>query len=225
MSYVSHADVGGKPGFGPINPDPHEPLFHAPWERKSLALALAMGVTGQWNIDLSRSARETLPTYLQQSYYEIWANALAKLLIDRGLLSEAELAAHKPLGTVQPLPKKLWAADVPGVLARGGPTARPHSAPAQFALGQRVRAQPIAHGGHTRLPRYVWGKVGTVTQLHGAHVYADRHAIRRDAPFDDSPEWLYGVSFDGAELWGDVAEPQSSMSVDIWEPHLVAVAV
>ena len=65
-------DMGGMHGFGPVQAEPGEPLFHAPWERRALGLTLAMGATGQWNIDISRSARESLPPaiYLASSYYE-----------------------------------------------------------------------------------------------------------------------------------------------------------
>jgi nitrile hydratase len=54
-------DMGGAQGFGPVQPEVHEPVFHAAWERRALALTLAMGATGQWNIDMSRSRRESLP--------------------------------------------------------------------------------------------------------------------------------------------------------------------
>ena len=43
-----------------------------------LALTLAMGASGAWNIDMSRSARETLPAYARLTYYEIWFEALAE---------------------------------------------------------------------------------------------------------------------------------------------------
>ena len=48
-------DMGGMQGYGPVQPEPHEPVFHAPWERQALALTVAMGATGQWNIDQARS--------------------------------------------------------------------------------------------------------------------------------------------------------------------------
>ena len=52
--YTSHADLGGLPGFGFVASEPEGDPFHAEWERKALALALAMGATGSWNIDQSR---------------------------------------------------------------------------------------------------------------------------------------------------------------------------
>jgi hypothetical protein len=75
-------DMGGQAGFGPIAPKPNEPWFHSEWERRAFALALAMGMTGSWNIDISRHARKRLPAmqYWSSSYYEIW---IAGLMLSR----------------------------------------------------------------------------------------------------------------------------------------------
>ena len=45
MSYVSHADLGGRVGFGSVVPEPEGDHFHANWEPRALALTLAMGAT------------------------------------------------------------------------------------------------------------------------------------------------------------------------------------
>ena len=50
-------DMGGQQGFGPVLTEKAEPLFHADWESRAMAMTVAMGACGQWNIDLSRSAR------------------------------------------------------------------------------------------------------------------------------------------------------------------------
>ena len=69
------------------------------------------------------------------------------------------------------------------------------------------------------------GHVGSVVLLHGTHVFPDRHAAGEPgSAFDDTPEWLYTVEFDGAELWGPQAEPGTRVSVDAWEPYLEPVA-
>ncbi len=70
-------DMGGMQGFGRVQIEPDEALFHTPWESRAMAITVAMGASGQWNIDLSRSARESLPppVYLSSSYYEIWIHA------------------------------------------------------------------------------------------------------------------------------------------------------
>ncbi|HUE46885.1 MAG TPA: nitrile hydratase subunit beta, partial [Aestuariivirgaceae bacterium] len=63
-------DLGGMMGFGPIEPEENEPVFHAEWERRAFALTLAMGATGAWNLDVSRHARESLDParYLSSTY-------------------------------------------------------------------------------------------------------------------------------------------------------------
>lgn len=218
-------DMGGLQGFGRVAPEADEPLFHAAWERRALGLTLAMGATGQWNIDLSRAARESLPpaVYLSASYYEIWVRALEQLMLQRGLVSADELAQGQVLQAARPLARVLRADAVDATLARGSPVNRPPATTARFAQGDRVRARNMHPPGHTRLPRYVRGHVGTVTLVHGAHVFADRHAATAPgAPFDDHAEWLYTVAFDGAELWGASAEAGTCVSVDAWEPYLEA---
>ena len=35
-------DMGGMHGFGPVEPEPNEPVFHAEWEKRAFALTLAM---------------------------------------------------------------------------------------------------------------------------------------------------------------------------------------
>ena len=202
-------DMGGLQGFGALTLEADEPLFHAPWERRALGITLGMGASGLWNIDLSRSVRESLPPdqYLTLGYYGIWIAALERLTPPR------------------PLPRVMQAAQVDAALARGSPTQRPSTTPARFAVGDRVRARNLHPHGHTRLPRYVRGHVGSVVLLHGTHVFPDRHAAGEPgSAFDDTPEWLYTVEFDGAELWGPQAEPGTRVSVDAWEPYLEPVA-
>ncbi len=215
-------DMGGLQGFGPVQPEPNEPVFHADWERRALAVTLAMGAAGQWNIDLSRAARESLPPaeYLSSSYHEIWIAALEKLMAERGLVSADELAGGAPQPGA-PL-RVLAASQVDAGLAAGSPTERAARTPARFAAGDRVRARNLNPTGHTRLPRYVRGHLGTVALVHGAHIYPDRHVTRTVPPFDQAPEWLYTVVFDGTELWGDAAAPGLQVSVDAWEPYLEA---
>jgi nitrile hydratase subunit beta len=216
-AYRSHADLGGQPGHGAVSPEAEGELWHAPWEPRAMALTVAMGATGAWNIDMSRAARETLPDYTQLSYYQIWIAALERLLQQRGLVQADERAQACVLHPALPLPRTLTAAAVPGVLARGAPTARPLAMPPRYAVGEavRMRAAPVPH--HTRLPGYVRGKRGVVCRWHGGHVFADAHA----QGLGEQPAHLYTVAFEGHELWGD--EPGASglvVHVDAWEPYL-----
>ncbi len=216
MTYTSHADLGGRDGYGPVLPEPEGELFHAAWEARALALTLATGATGAWNIDMSRAARETLPDYARSSYYLIWLDALVKLLAERGMVQPDELAASRKLHDGPTVPRVLQAKDVSAALARGSPTLRVASHPARFKLGDVVRAKTGPYPHHTRLPAYVRGCLGVVEKVHGCHVFADAHAQGRG----EQPQWLYSVAFEGAELWGAEAAPGVRVSIDAWEPYL-----
>ena len=216
MSYLSHADLGGKPCPDAIVPEPEGELFHAGWEPRALALTVAMGATGAWNIDMSRSARETLPDYAERSYYAIWLAALENMLLERGLVRPDELEAGRALHPSAPVARVLRAADVPTVLAAGSPTERATGTPPRFATGDRVRTRAARVDHHTRLPAYAQDKLGTVERVLGVHVFADSHAQGRGA----DPRWLYTVVFDARELWGDAAHAGSAVSIDAWEPYL-----
>jgi nitrile hydratase len=210
-------DMGGV-WTGPVRPEPNEPPFHAEWERRAFALTLAMAMPGGWNIDMSRFAREDRPLedYLGKSYFEIWLAGLERLLLARNLVSSDEIEAGKPLHPAKPLAKTLTPEGVAGMLHRGGPTERKATSPALFAAGNRVLAKMINPPTHTRLPRYVRGHVGTVERVLGFHVFPDSNAIGAG----ENPQWLYTVTFDGRELWGDDSDPSLKVSVDAWEPYL-----
>jgi nitrile hydratase len=89
-------DLGGMHGLGPIDREENEPVFHHAWERRAFALNMAAGFLGEWNIDMSRYAREQMPPaeYLATSYYEHWLWGLERLLVEKGLLTRAELEAR-----------------------------------------------------------------------------------------------------------------------------------
>ena len=79
---------------------------------------------------------------------------------------------------------------------------------------EHERDERVPH--HTRLPGYAHGKVGTVERVHGVHVFADTNAHDQG----EQPQWLYGVVFDGTELWGADAAPGLQVALDAWEPTL-----
>jgi nitrile hydratase len=220
MTYQSRADLGGQDGFGRVIPEGEDELFHAAWERQALALTIAMGATGAWNLDMTRRARETLPDYPALTYYEIWIKALKSLLIERGLVGADEIAAGRMLHPARPGLPVLRVTDVPAVLAKGSPTLRPATVPARFATGERVRLRAAAVAHHTRLPGYARGKTGHIDQVRGVHVFPDAHA----QGLGEQPCWLYTVVFSALELWGSDAAPNDSVSIDAWEPYLEPVA-
>ena len=89
-------DMGGMHGLGPIVREADEPVFHAAWERRAFAITMAAGFLGEWNIDMSRHARELMPPaeYLASSYYEHWLWGLEHLLVEKGLLTVEEIEAR-----------------------------------------------------------------------------------------------------------------------------------
>jgi len=219
MAYDGKADLGGRAGFGPVVPEPEGELFHAAWEPRALALTLAMGATGSWNIDMSRAARETLDDYARLSYYQIWIGGLCKLMQERGLVSAEEIRQGLPLQPALPVARVLRASDVPRVLAQGSPTERPAASAPLYQAGQRVRMRDVVPMHHTRLPGYVRGRVGVVERVLGAHVFADSHAHGKG----EDPHWLYTVAFSAATLWGgDSLQEEFLVSIDAWEPYLEA---
>jgi nitrile hydratase beta subunit len=214
-------DLGGMHGFGPINPEPEaeEPVFHAAWEKRIFALNLAAGALGRWNIDISRDARERQPPveYLRHSYYENWLAGLEKLLVERGLVTAAELATGKASALVDEglRQRVLTAENVPQVLARGSPVTMHIDTAPRFKSGDRVRAINRHPTGHTREPRYVRGRLGLIQEHYGAHVFPDR-----SAEGVKEGQHLYSVRFEASELWGEHAAGRSAVYVDLWEDYL-----
>ena len=210
-------DMGGMDGYGPVEPEANEPVFHAAWEGRVMAMNRAMGAAGAFVIDEIRALRESLPPeiYVPASYFEKWLRGLERLVLAKGYVGADEIAAGHALRPAKPLGPALKAEDVATRL-KSGTFTRPPPAPARFQPGDKVRARNINPVTHTRLPRYVRGHVGTVERLHGCHVFPDSTAT--GGP--ENPQWLYTVAFTGRELWGDDADPTLSVSVEAFEPYL-----
>jgi len=209
-------DMGGMHGFGPVEPEPDEPVFHAPWEGRVLAMQRAMGATRLWTIDGGRASLENLPplAYLGSSYYRRWFLGLERRLVAFGLVDEDEIAAGRSLRPGRRLNRKLTVEDAKA--NRNADFARPAPAPARFKAGERIRTANINPTTHTRLPRYARGKSGTVEAVRGCHVFPDSAAIGAG----DDPQWLYTVVFTAREIWGDEADPKMSLSIEAFEPYL-----
>src|SRR5918994_756638 len=184
-------DMGGMDGFGKVEPEPNEPVFHHRWEGRVMAMSRAIGVFRAWPIDTSRYVVELLSpsVYLTSSYYEKWFLRNVHLLIERGLIDADEVAAGRALRPGKALNRgRFTLADVEKVTRRGS-YGRPAPAPARFKVVER---------------------------LHGAHVFPDSAAIGGG----EDPQWLYTVRFDAQELWGADADPTLKVSIEAFEPYL-----
>ena len=220
-------DMGGRPCAGRIaHPEPNRPVFKKEWHGRALAVTLAAGALGKWNLDASRHARESLPPdeYLSFSYYERWLAALADLLVRHGLATGEELSDPESCAAAPSLvPRALTPGEVFPVLQRGSGTQRNTDAVPRFRVGEDVRARhPAANalvsGGHTRLPAYAQGRLGTVRRIHGAHVLPDSNAHF----LGEAPEPLYSVRFPANELFPNEGSARSGDEVflDLWESYL-----
>jgi len=210
-------DMGGMHGLGPVEAENNEPVFHARWEGRTFALNIAMAAFGKWNIDTGRHEIELIPaaSYLRMSYYEKWFVRLVELLVKTSLVSHEELdRGHASPGA--PNAKPLTADQVPALLAAGSQASRQIGENPRFQPGQRVRARNLHPTGHTRLPRYARGKLGTIDRHRGAYVFPDTHAHI----LGEKPQHVYSVRFAARELWGDAASPRDAVYIDLWDDYL-----
>jgi nitrile hydratase len=217
-------DMGGRFGDGPVVKDPEGEIFHEPWHGRALALTLASGALGQWNLDYSRHARERLAPmdYTAFSYYEKWMGGLATLLVETGVVTRDELAGTEEPTSSDLAEKRLRSENVAAVLAKGGPVDRPSNITAKFEPGDIVRVRQHAEnekvsGGHTRLPSYAAGATGRVLRLHGHHILPDSNAHGTG----EAPEPLYAVVFAASELWEHPEHPSDEVVIDMWQSYLL----
>ena len=209
-------DLGGMHGFGAIDAERDEPPFHEAWEGRAGGLLEVMTFPAGFTVDRFRYLRETLrpDLYLTQTYYEQWIYIAEQLLLESGMVSAEELArgrAQAPKRDDAVRAEAVW-----GFLHDRTHSGRDVSDTPRFAVGQRVRARTMQPTGHTRLPRYVRGKAGSIVSYHGAHVLPDASAHGRG----DTPQHLYTVRFSAPELWGERANPRDSVHLDLWESYL-----
>lgn len=215
--------MGGRFGDGAVVPEAEGVQFHAAWEARALALTLAAGGLGAWNIDMSRHARERLAPadYARFSYYEKWLGGLATVLVEEGLVTRDELSGAGAPALSPQAGSALKAQDVAAALAKGAPADRtPDGAPI-FAVGDWVRTRDHAEnleipGGHTRLPGYAAGARGQILRVHGTHVLPDKSAHGQG----DGAEPLYAVRFAAAALWAHPEHPGDSVVLDLWQSYL-----
>jgi nitrile hydratase beta subunit len=211
-------DMGGMHGMGPIQYEKNEPVFHARWEGRVFALRRAMGAWGKWNIDATRHEIELAlaAEYLRMSYYERQFVAFIELLVKSDLITRTEVESGKlAQGSSKAVPP-LTIDKAAALVANGVPTSRDVPVVPRFQVGQRVRARNMHPAGHTRLPRYTRGKLGTIDRDHGVYVLPDSNAHF----LGEKPQHVYSVRFAARELWGEQASPRDGVYVDMWDDYL-----
>jgi len=194
-------------GLGPVAHTAAEPPFRERWQASARELLMTVaGVAGVSGGEFRHAIERMEPGhYLTSDYYEHWLTAAATLAVEHGLVTHAELEARA--GGRYPLSGPVAVAEIadPG---RGIDTPR-------FAPGDLVRVRQWHSPGHTRCPRYVRGKTGTVARVDGTHSVPDIEAHSSGRRYEPT----YSVRFDAAELWRD-GQRGVSVHVDLWDSYL-----
>ena len=210
-------DLGGKRGFGRVQDLTDAPPFAEPWEGKAFVIgALAARISGG-NLHAFRHAIERVPPseYLA-GYWNRWTIGAQTMMEDSGIVTDEEVRARAARLSGRdvpepppPIPHK------PQMPSGGAGNLRSRDTPPAFKVGDRVRVADLDPAGHTRLPRYVRRRTGTVTALQPCQVFPDTAAHFEG----ENPQHCYTVDFDARELWGPDAE-SFCLSIDLFEPYL-----
>lgn len=217
-------DIGGK-NYGPVNPDRHEPVFRDYWERRAFGLSFCTWLSSDVTLDRFRQFQAALPEdrYLASSYYERWLHAVEQVMLDNGVLSEAELEALEVSDAPVPAPRidasELKSAAL-GMVDDGAPRFVSTDATPAFKPGSEIRVLDIEPRIYDRLPSYLRERHGVVDEHYGSFGSPEEYAAGSHSP---SGSHVYRVRFDAEELWGADAEaPGDELCVDLFEHYLEA---
>jgi nitrile hydratase len=158
---------------------------------------------GIFNMDEYRHAIEGMDPrhYLTASYYERSLTSLATLLVEKGVVTHAEL--ERRAGGRFPL-------------ASASAAGRSNAAPRErFQPGDRVRVRDDHVPGHVRMPGYIRGKTGLVVGVSPEYPFPDAHA--HGVAAEDEP--TYDVRFRSEDLWPNSADP-ALVHVGVFESYL-----
>jgi len=177
-------------GFGAVPIEHGEPVYHEAWEGR--VAAITRRLIANTTIDRFRYTIEQMPPaeYLASRYYERWLWAAERLADDPDIV------------------------DGPSDAAAGPPSGEPAAAP-RFAPGQTVRVGNPVIPGHTRVPRYIRHREGTVVRRSSVWPHPTESAATGR---HGAVEHVYAVAFDGQDLFGPDAD--HVVVVDVWERDL-----
>lgn len=218
-------DMGGLHGFGRVMVEENEPVFHARWEGRVFAMTQALDTTGIYSLDEHRHEIELMhpADYLRDGYYGRWLFAMESILARKRILHHADVETR-----IKERSRDVSEATKPDPTTRNWPLPPDQEVPwgawrrhvevvAKFAVGDKVRVRNWQPSDHTRLTAYVRGKVGVISIVNAqAWIFPDTRAHNKG----ENPQPVYNVAFDAVELWGDVAEPNVILNVDLSESYL-----
>jgi len=232
--------LGGLEGLPePLNLEKR--VFVEEWEKRIFGIHVAMmGLSNHLSSALPAYPIEDVPTafrdewtwaslrtgaeamnpfdYFKFRYYEKWLGGITSFFVDRGYVTEEELAAKA--SSAVPTESNAASAEVDDQIEqylRKGDSPRRDVAHPRFAPGDQVRVTDVPAAAHTRLPGYLRSHVGTVERVfEGDYAYFTHTG---DGIGDPMP--IYIVEFSPTELWGARAEDSpNSVYAELFEAYL-----
>ncbi len=221
-------DLGGRDGIGAINPTESEPVWKAEWEKHAHTFFPLAFRAGFFGVDSFRYGMEQMDPveYLTSPYYEHWVHSVTHHGVRKGVLDPEEIEKRTQYYLEHPdapLPEDKdpdgeLVAFIEAVIPAGAPAGRDTGKTPRFSVGDRVTVVSDAPRGHTRKANYIRGKTGVIELAHGEMIYPDTAGN----DLGEAPEHVYTVRFSNEELWGaEAAEPNGSVTFDVWEPYIV----
>eukprot|EP00747_Dinoflagellata_sp_TGD_P049941 gnl/TRDRNA2_/TRDRNA2_146486_c0_seq3.p1 gnl/TRDRNA2_/TRDRNA2_146486_c0~~gnl/TRDRNA2_/TRDRNA2_146486_c0_seq3.p1 ORF type:complete len:389 (+),score=46.31 gnl/TRDRNA2_/TRDRNA2_146486_c0_seq3:52-1167(+) len=194
-------DLGGLlSAYGPIDTSHHQPCH---WELEIHATLVLSLAKGQMSVHELRRGIESMDPelYAATGYYEKWAVSIAKILLEKGKLSQTALDAEL------------------------GVSGKQASKPV-FKTGDavRVRAEDTNmrwRRPHLRTPGYIFGVEGVVERFCGA--FEDPMLAAFGGPRHAEP--LYRVRFQQCKLWPEFSGANSdTVDVEVYQNWLEAAS-
>lgn len=218
-------DMGGLHGFGRVEVEMDEPVFHSRWESRVYAMTQVLDTCGIYSLDEHRHEIELMDaaSYLTVGYYGRWLFAMESILNRKNILTTTEVErrieeyVHDVMEFTPPAnPSRNWPL-LKDQKIKWGAWRKDVNISPKYKRGDKVRVRNIHPQGHTRVTAYTRGKIGIVNIVNDqAWVFPDTRAHNRG----ENPQPVYNIRFDAIELWGEQAEPNVIVNIDLSEDHL-----
>jgi len=229
--------LGGLEGLGPVTFEKR--VFVEPWEKRIFGIHVAMmALSSQlplpatpskfnsvWTwADLRKGAESLNPfDYFKYRYYEKWLGGISGYFVEKGYVTEAELAARTEQILAKPATPPAKGGDpaidkrIVTYLVEGDSPKRDTAVTPRFSKGDKVLVKNVPTVEHTRLPGYLRNRTGIVDTVYpGNYTY-----LTSTGPDGVGPAMpVYCVLFDAEDLWKGNTEKNVEIYADLYEAYL-----